>query len=78
MGEILGSHSITFCNIGAETVMKGTKLLFRDRGLGRAARRVHVHAGGHPLRPPHRADQHPAALRRLPLRGRDRGAGRRA
>ena len=28
-GEILGSHSITFCNIGAETVMKGTKLLFR-------------------------------------------------
>lgn len=33
-GEILGSHSITFCNIGAETVMKGTKLLFRDRGLG--------------------------------------------
>ena len=26
-GEILGSHSITFCNIGAETVMKGTKLL---------------------------------------------------
>ena len=33
-GEILGSHSIVFSNIGAETVMKGTKLLFRDRGLG--------------------------------------------
>lgn len=32
--EIIGSHSITFSNIGAETMMKGTKLLFRDRGLG--------------------------------------------
>ena len=77
-GEILGSHSITFCNIGAETVMKGTKLLFRDRGLGALHGVSTCTLVDIRYDQPHRADQHPAALRRLPLRGRDRGAGRRA